>query len=459
MTVPAERSWGSGLGALGVVLLVVGARLRPLRNGDLLWQIATGDEIAAQRRRLTVDVFSQPLRGQPLHDHEPLWEVLVSFLHKRGGFPALWWFALVFAVGAALFAWGVAARVKTSTSARVIAFALVLLAVSPRLDLRAEWIAFAALATAHALRGKGERPIHLLAPALVAAIAAPFHGLALLCAIVPLVHGRRRVDLAASLLCVLLVALVSPAAISSVLAHLRAPTFGEHIIEYYSVLGFVRASGDFTPIFALTLAAVAVAGLVSSERKPDALLVLVLLLPALFRVRFVAFCLLGALPCIVAGVSAVLDRALAKLRLAPALALLTCAGALTIFTTELGLHRVIAFDWSDQPVAALARVPRDARLYHPFNFGSYVIYSGRPSLIDPRAATLYPDAYARAYYDALTDERKFYAYLVAGGYDTVLLSRKHKGTARVRAALYRDARFEISYEDSFVVVFVPHAPR
>ncbi len=426
------------LAGVGVLALVVAARLRPLANGDLLWQIAAGDAIAAQRRRLSVDLFSASFRGAPLHDHEPLWELLVSTLHRLSGFAGLWWVALLFASGGALAAHRAAARIAPSEAARVIALALVVVAVAPRLDLRAEWIAFAAIAIAHALR-----PRHWAAPVLVAAFAAPFHALSLLCALVPLAHLRDRRDYLAAALVPLVVFAISPAAILSVLDHLRAPTFSAHLVEYYSPLRFMAASGDPAPLIALTLAAVAAVGVSARE---DRRLLLLLMVPALFRVRFTALCLLGALPLVVGGVAVVLDRALARVRLAPALALLVCGVAITLLTRDLGLKPVIAFDWSEQPVEAVRRVRPDARLFHAFNFGAYLIYARRPVWIDPRAATLYPDAHARAYYATTVDD--------LGRFDTVLLPVRHKSTAPLRAALRRDPRFRVVYEDAVAVVFV-----
>lgn len=421
----------------GVLALVVAARLRPLANADLLWQIAAGDAIAAQRRRLTVDLFSASFRGAPLHDHEPLWELLVSTLHRLGGFAALWWLALLLPLLAALAAYLAAGRVASSATARVIALALVVVAVAPRLDLRAEWVPFAAIAVAHALR-----PRHWAAPVVVAAFAAPFHALSLLVALVPLAHLRDRRDALAAALVPLVVFAISPAAVYSVVDHLRAPTFSAHLVEYYSPLRFVAASGDPAPLIALTLAAVAAVGVSARE---DRRLLLLLMVPALFRVRFTALCLLGALPLVVGGVAAVLDRALARVRIAPAIALLVCGVAITLLTRDLGLRPVIAFDWSEQPVEAERRIRADARLFHAFNFGAYLIYAKRPVWIDPRAATLYPDAHARAYYATTVDD--------LGPFDTVLLHRRHRGTAPLRAALYADPRFRIAYEDGVAVVF------
>jgi hypothetical protein len=419
-----------------VLALLIVARLRPLANADLLWQIASGDAIAAQRRRLAVDLFSASFRGAPLHDHEPLWELLVAAIHRAGGFAAMWWTALAVALACGLAAYRAAARIAPSPIARAVAIALVLVAVAPRLDLRAEWVGFAAIAVAHHFR-----PRHWTIPIVIAAIAAPFHGLAVLCALVSLAHHTRR-DLIAAAAIPLVVFAISPSAIFSIVDHLRAPTFTAHLVEYYSPWRYIAASGDPAPILALTLAGVSLA---AARDRADRFLVAMLIVPALFRVRFTALCVLGTLPVVIGGVASILDRALSRTRLAPALALLVTGAAMTVLTVDLGLRPTVGFDWSEQPVDAVRAIRTDARLFHSFNFGAYLIYAGRPVWIDPRAATLYPESHARAYYATTIDD--------LAAFDTVLLHRRHKGTATLRAALYGDPRFRVHYEDAVAVVF------
>ena len=445
----AERFGRIGSG-VAVVVLTVAARLRPLANADLLWQIASGEVIRAARGRLTVDVFSASLLGAPLHDHEPAWEVLVSALHRGVGFAGLWWLTLVTMVVAALVADCVASRIVPSAAARVAAFALVYVAVHARLDLRAEWVPFAAIAVAHAVRTRGERPVHVAAPIAIAAIAAPFHALALAVAVVPIAHWlahRRRRDALVAAGVIAIVVAVSPASLLSVIDHLRAHTFSAHIVEYYSPWRIV-AGGDASPLIALTLAVVAMAGL---GRGPSAILIALLVLPGLLRVRFTTMCLLAALPWVVAGVAAVLDRALARIRVRAAVSTLVAGIAITVMTRDAGRQPMVGFDWSDQPVDAVAHLPPGARLFHPFNFGAYLIYARVPVVIDPRAATLYPEPYAGTYYEALADEAHFATFLAR--FDTVLLHRRHRGTAQLRAFLYRDPRFVVIWEDQTAVVF------
>lgn len=172
------------------------------------------------------------------------------------------------------------------------------------------------------------------------------------------------------------------------------------------------------------------------------------------HVRALSFALLATLPWLVVGLADVTEQALARIRPAAGIAAVVCAAAAYQLTSELGLYRVRDFDWSHQPAEALARVPRGARLFHPFNFGSYLIYRGQPTVIDPRAATVYPEAYARAYYDALSDGRRLEQYLARGGYDAVLLAQGHKGTALALSILSADPRFVAVHRDDVAVLFV-----
>ncbi len=484
----APRAWlPEALAASAVVALAVAARLRPLRNGDLLWQIAAGEAITARRALLHHETFSATVRGAPVHDHEPAFEVLVSAVHRLGGLTAVWWAGLFATAAAFAVAFVLARRVTPSPLARLAAVALVLIAAAPRLEPRAEWAAFAAVALAHALRRSEEAPatsgegrarsLRTFAPLAVALIGGPFHGLVVLVALVPLAHAveaalRRdvrsmTVDLGVAAAVPIAVHVSSPHALGAVFAHLRAPTFSAHIVEYYSPLRTVVRSGDPSPLLAIGVAAIAAVGLHARAREgrarpADAVLVAMLLVPGVIRARFVVLAGLAALPWVVGGLAAffegVAQRVSAGLR-APIAALL-CASAATVLTAELGLRPVIGFDWSDQPVRAVdwLREHRPAaKLFHPFNYGSYLIYRRYPAagvVIDPRAAAAYPEAFARAYYQALEEPAQLSAWLDRDGYDAVLLSRWHRGTARAREALARDERWRVAWEDTISIVYV-----
>ncbi len=463
--------------ALGTALLYLAVRLQPLGNADLLWQIATGDRILATRSLVHTDLFSAAFRGAPIHDHEGFSEAALAWLHRLGGFPLLWWIGLFVAIALGLLAHAAAARVTEGAGARVVAAAIVVTAIAPRLEPRAEWVAFVAIAVAHALRrdiARGEWRRY--APIAIAALAAPFHAFSLLVVAVPLAHAaeglllRRddvRRDLAVAAAIPIAVHLVAPHVIPSYAAHLRGPTLLEHVIEYYDPLHYVIASGDPAPLIAIAASLIAVVGLVARERvgramRADAILVAVFALPALIRVRFTALPLLAMLPWVVGGLAAFFDRLLSRTTVVVRGASLALVVALSItyVTRFVGFEPVVGFDWGTQPIEAVAWLHDhrpNARLFHPLNFGAYLIYAGYPPrgvVIDPRGATLYPDPYVRAYYDALARDAEFATYLDQNGFDTVLLARRHKGTANVRARLYADSRWRVGWEDRVSIVFV-----
>ncbi|MGZ3417267.1 MAG: hypothetical protein ACXVEE_05335 [Polyangiales bacterium] len=457
--------------AAGVALVTVAARLRPLANPDVLWQVPSGEAILARRALLSQDLFTSTLRGAPIHDHEPAGEVLLALIHRLGGLALVWWFGLVAAVLVTLISFRAARGITDDLLARLIATCLVVVAVAGRIEPRPEWAAFGAIALAHALRRRGK----VWAAPLVA-LLAPFHALVLLVAVVPIAHAmagffaRRRdawIDLAVAAVVPVVVAIVAPQAIPTVVAHARASAFLSHVIEYYGPLRFVIASGDPWPFVALGVAAVAVVGLRVRAREgramvADALLVALLCVPGVVRVRFAALPLIAAMPWIVGGLGAAIERLAvrASSRLRPAWGALACGISITIVTAHLGLLPVVGFDFSDQPEGAVQWMTTqrpNARLFHSFNFGAYLIYRGFPAsgvMIDPRAATVYPDSYARAYYDALGSPARFQEWAARDGFDTVLLHRRHRGSTILRDALASDPRWKIAWSDHVAIVFV-----
>jgi hypothetical protein len=194
----------------------------------------------------------------------------------------------------------------------------------------------------------------------------------------------------------------------------------------------------------------------------DALVVVLLCIPGVLRVRFAALPLLAAMPWVVGGLGAAIERLVARApsRLRPAFGALACGISITIVTAQLGLLPVVGFDFTEQPEGAVgwltARRP-NARLLHSFNFGAYLILRRFPAsgvMIDPRAATVYPEWYARAYYDALSSPVRFEEWVQRDGFDTVLLHRRHRGSASLRDYLVSHPRWKLAYADSVAVVFV-----
>jgi hypothetical protein len=455
----------------GLALVTVAARLRPLANPDVLWQVPSGEAILARRSLLGLDVFTATLRGAPIHDHEPAGEVLLALVHRHGGLPAIWWWGLLIAVLVSLFSFRAAAKITSDPFARLVASCMVIVAVAGRSEPRPEWVAFFAIGLAHALRGRGLR----WAP-LVVALLAPFHALVVLVASVPLANAiagflsRRRdawIDATIAIAVPIVVAVAAPQAIPATVAHLRSTAFVEHVIEYYGPLRFVIASGDPTPFLALGIAAIAVVGLRVRAREgrattADAILIAMLCLPGTVRVRFVAMPLLAAMPWVIGGLGAAIERVATggSRHIRAALGALVCGTAVIVVTAQLGLLPVVGFDFSEQPIEAvswLAKYRPQARLFHPFNFGAYLIYRRYPPagvVIDPRAATVYSDAYARAYYAALASPALFDEWAARDRFDTVLLHRRHRSTAPLRDSLANDPRWKIVWSDRTAIIFV-----
>ena len=487
---------GEAAAGLVVAALAGAARLRPFRNPDVLWQVRTGDLVLATWRPVPVDRFTSTLRGQPIHDHEPAFEALVAWVDRAAGLDALWWINLALAALACVAAFRYAARLVPSPTARLVAVALIVVGVAPRLELRAEAASFLAIAVAHALRradGDDARPrwTRRLAPIACAAIGSPFHGLALLTALVPATHagetllrGPRRpgawrsiaIDVCAAIGCVFAAELVMPGMIANVLGNAGAEAFKRHIIEGYSPLRFFARTGDPQPIVALAIALVAAAGLLTLRRPrgdgggprarlADVLLIVLMVPPGVKWTRFAAVAVLAALPWAIGGVAAVADLALRRTRPRPlvsvGVALIAAATCAYRVTESLGSDgRVVGFDWSTQPIATVEwlRAHRpDAALFNTYNYGPYLIYARYPPrgvTIDTRSATVYPGPYAERYYAALADPAVFEAWVAEAGFDTVLIQRAHVGSAPLRLHLSASPRWASVAYDRVSLVFV-----
>jgi hypothetical protein len=131
-----------------------------------------------------------------------------------------------------------------------------------------------------------------------------------------------------------------------------------------------------------------------------------------------------------------------------------------LVTSELGLHPVVGFDTSDQPVVSLQWLVDHrphARLFHSLNFGSFLVYAGFPErgvLIDGRTSSLYPESFARWYYSAVEDPAVFRSWAAEAGFDAVLLHRRHRGTTALRDALTIDPAWQVAWDDQVAIVFV-----
>ncbi len=455
------------------------ARLAPLGNGDLLWQIRTGEVVLARGGRADVDVFSNAFRGAKVFDHEAAFEALMALLHRLGGFFALYWFNVVAVGVAAGAAIHLARRLTPEATPRILGATLALLAGATRLELRAEWSAVLAIAFAHGLRRERDTIVGRLAPLAIAAIAAPFHGLVLLVAVVPLAHAIEHalareklesfVDLSLSVACVATAELVAPGMVGHALAGLASTAFLSHVVEAYTPIHYLAAGGDAMPVLALAVSLVAAAGLYQLVREgrariADIALILILVLPGLRWIRFAQLATLAALPWVIAGLGRALSpRALLARthpRIVALLAMVTWAVGAVVVTAPLGFTGVGGFAWTGQPrasVAWLAAHRPNAVLFHPFNFGSYLIYAGYPPrgvLIDPRATMLYPDAHFRKYYAAVSDPAQFEAWNAEAHFDSILLARQHKGTQPLRDYVTRHPGWVFAYEDEVSVVFV-----
>lgn len=463
------------------------ARLRPLESSDLLWQIRTGEQVLATHRRVTTDLFSFPFRGAPVHDHEAAFEAFAAWMHAHFGFGGLWWVNLGAVMLLAAVATHLAGTLVEHASSRVVGVACALAASAPRLELRPEHATFAALFLAHLLRRSAapldatqgpERTralLRILAPVPLAAMAALCHGLApivglasIASAIGAVVERRPRrvvlLDVGVAVGCVAAAELVAPGTLRNLTANAGGVS---HIVEWYSPLHFIRSSGQLIPLFMLGVAFVAIAGLVrlvraSRARWSDVAFVSLVTVGGLRYVRIAAIVPVVAMPLFIAGIAAVFELALARARLAirATAATVACVASLYVVSENLEFGLVRGFDFARQPAAAVEWLKANrpnAALFHPYNFGAYLVwerYPPRGVVIDGRAATLYPHDYVEHYYAASNDPALFDAWATAAPFDTVLLQRGHRGTRTLANHLATSPSWKLAHADVGALVFV-----
>lgn len=472
--------------AFATCALAFAARLRPMRNPDLFWQIRTGDVVLATKRRVAVDLFSAFFRGRPIHDHEAGFEALVAWLDRAGGMKLLWRVNLALVVVVCVAATFAARKLVTPMTPRIVGAAIVVAAIASRFELRAEAFTFGAIALAHLVRRN--EPIARIgwrrfAPIVLAAIAAPFHSLAAIVAVTSVAHAieaivvRSRepkwmrsalVDVGVAGACVAAAELVAPGLLRTT-AGSTVMAFKAHVVEYYSPWKVLERAHDATPIVALVLAAVAVVGLLrlvraTRARPADALLVALMIPPGLPWARFSMVPLLAALPWTIAGIAALVDLVSCRAGDVGRVGIAVVGVALgsVVVTEDLGKEEhVVGFALERQPVEAVEwlKVHRpSALLFHPYNFGAYLIYAEYPAkgvIIDARAQTVYPNDYAERYYAAVSDPVAFEAWVNEAGFDTVMLQRGHKSSAPLLAHLDEaDDEWREAYADLVAIVFV-----
>ncbi|MBI2394440.1 MAG: hypothetical protein HYV09_33020 [Deltaproteobacteria bacterium] len=401
-----------------------------------------------------MDLFSYPFRGRALHDHEAAFEAVVAFIHGHGGMNALWWTTLIAFVAAACAATEAARRLIPSAPARIVAGALVVGAIAGLL--------------------------RRVAPMFVAALLAPFHGLVWWTAVVPLAHAaegvvsrtsRRAVwlDLGVALGCVLLPEVTAPGILALNVRALRGSAILQHINELRSPFVLLLDGSARLPVFSWIVGALSLLGLWLAWRRArggpvrgsDMVLLAALLLPGVRWARFAVLPLLAAMPWAIAGLAAVAERVLRQRILARGLPLVACAISAVIITESYGQTVAMrGFDFERQPVQAVdfLRTHRpNAQLFHPYNFGSYLIFARFPPrgvIIDPRAQTLYPDEYVSRYYAATSDPATFEAWAAEMRFDTVLIARGHKGSRPLREYLERSPAWRHAFTDQVAIVFI-----
>jgi hypothetical protein len=430
----------AALVAASLVALLV--RLPPLVNADLLWQIR-GGEALLRGADATHDTGARFLRGATLADHERGFELAVAWVHALGGFALLWWLLLAATVAFFVLSARRALRAGAAPAGVEVGCAIAALALSARIDLRADLCSACALFLALATAPEPSDPVSArsFAPAVLAAAFAPLHGLAPIVAIVPVARAayhayggrfrRAALEAAVAAACVVIPAAVSPPLLENALRHAQGSIFTAHIVEYRPLWRVLDGGLPWSALVAPALMGVSARGLWSRGARTKPVALVLLALASLRFARLAALPVLAALPWVLEGFAIEWARATSRRGTRTRAACAALAFAIACFAASAPLRAEgahVGFDWRKQPVDAvahLARVRPDAHVFHSFNFGAYLLWTGYPAsgvLIDPRAAALYPNDFAQRYQAALDDPHRFDEWAREAGFDVTLLS-------------------------------------
>ena len=477
----AEASW-SRVGAIAIptafVLATFALASNVVPSADTWWHLAAGRWILQHRAIPHQDPFSFSAAGKPWIAHEYLFEILMFWLHRWGGFAAL---TLANAVLLMMAFWLVAQCIP---GRRTLAYAVTLLAVCsahPAFALRPQSVSIffgaAFLWIIHKYFQDHRARRFLLLPCLML-LWVNFHaGYLLGIALVVALGGGQMLDrlvhretasprtwsalVAAGIACVAVIPL-NPNGFEM----LRYPFDVMRMKTTYDIIEWQPprlTQPAFYPF--IVLAALAFFALVSSERKyrPSQFLVYGgALFAALHSARNVPVFSLIAVPLIVEHLRIPDWKAWQKfsptLRTCAAALLLLLSLTLSVKYTVGGVKFQVSAEHDVFPQAALTylsqhRLP--ANVLNDYAFGGYMIWRLYPDYkvyIDGRA-DLYGDAFVAQYLDMYRAQYVPDAFLQNANVNTVILSPSSYLGTILKIEIPAN-RWHIAYQDSVATIFV-----
>lgn len=488
------------LAMVGILLLAALPSLFPIRTYDTFFHLAAGRQILDTGTVPTADTFSYTFRGQPWHNHSPLFQTVIAAIERGAGFAGLslfqWLMTALLMIVAALFA------VRSGVSPRL---ATILASLPPlvfhgTVEPRPHVFGFLFLQIFLGLVLSAERrggPRRLYALPLVFLLWLLSHGsnitalAILLVCLLGALWTRRRPFLVAYgiglIVCVLLILMLRPSALTQAGAHLDSSFLHAEVPEWHAFslsLLFTTGRGiAFMLLWFLTLAGVAVnSGLVRleghkvapEERLPLHLAVLLvgIMTLSLTSFRMAPLFLIGAAPLWIPQAAALFERAAHHLKAFPGLparrwartvatAALIAAAVLICVRTDRDYVFGVGLEhgrFPEEAVEVLDRSPFGMRVYNAYNWGGYLMFArAAPSdgvFVDGRAITLYSSEFLKAFTAAYSDPLLFEGLAARYRCDSVLMPVESRRTAALLAYLERSPGWLRYHLDAVSVIYV-----
>ncbi len=495
----------TALAIVGIALLAALPSLFQIRTFDTFFHLAAGRQILDTGTIPTVDTFSYTFKGKELHNHSPLFQVIIAAIEGGAGFAGLSLFQWL--LTAILMALASLSAIRSGAPPRLACIFGILppLVFHGTIVPRPHVFGFLFLQIALALILSAKRqgkPRRLYALPLVFLVWLLSHGsnITLLAVMTVCLLGalwpRRRPFLIAYglglLLSAALVLLIKPSALTLAGAHLDSSFLTAEVPEWSSFsLHLLFGTGRgiaFMLLWLLSLAGVAVqSGLVRLERHDLApeerlsphlgVLLVGIMALALTSFRMAPLFLIGAAPLWIppAGFisAAIIEGAAGRLKgvervitrswirnlatlIFVAAAVAICIGTDDDHVFGAGLEHN---RFPEEAVTVLDRSPFGRRVYNAYNWGGYLMVAREaPSegvFVDGRAITLYSPAFLEAFTAAYSDPVLFETLARTYRCDSVLMPIGSQRTAPLLAYLERSPRWIRFHRDAVSVIYVP----
>ncbi len=462
-----------------------------IRTYDTMFHLAAGRWIIEHQSFPRTDPFSFTFAGTTWHNHSPLAQVILFWIHRPLGFFGLTAFQAV-AAGTLVLVPLLCLRSQRRTPGFSLVLPLLpILAFRETLVPRPHVLGFVLLQAFAALYWqwiRTKRPVWMLSTPVVYAAWLFVHGshvlMPVLLAIIVFIrasqkHWRRAgVALVALVICIALTIGLRPDAFALGTWHVGDAYLHDIVPEWQpitpDILFFTWPGWTFLGLWNLSLFSLVLqSGLTRMSvanryRLPaDYLCVTaILMLIALTSRRMVPLFLIAGAPFWVLPTAAALRHCLAPLerRLARAVrvtAVWALAGALTavVWMVPSTFNFGSGLDQERFPKAAVDYLERSGkieRLYHAYNYGGYLMYRGVPAqgvFIDGRAITVYPPDFLAAFHAVYQNPNRFDGFAGHFRADGVLLPVESARTARLITYLQGHPRWQTVYRDDQAVIF------